>query len=104
MPELTGDPKQHNLNQLNDGMTGTCLCGSVTVHIKEKGLFDKPRGHLCYCSNCRKVAGSYVASNLLLDANSVEITDRDGTLKTYIDKASASGNAVSRTFCSVDGK
>lgn len=104
MPELTGDPKQYSIDQLNDGMTGTCLCGSITVRIIEKGLFDKPKGHLCYCSNCRKVAGSYVASNMLLDADKVEIIDRDGTLRTYVDKASASGNAVYRSFCGVDGK
>lgn len=100
----TGDPKQHDTSKFADGISGSCLCGSITVTIKEKGLFDKPRGHLCHCANCRKVAGSYVASNLLLSEGDVEITDKDGTLKTYEDRASLSGNPVYRSFCSTDGK
>lgn len=104
MPELTGDPKQHHQSKFDDGMTGSCLCGSITVHILEKGIFDKPKGHLCYCANCRKVAGSYVASNMLLDEDKVKIEDRDGTLKTFTDTATGSGNPVYRSFCSVDGK
>ncbi|KAK4952377.1 hypothetical protein LTR10_009183 [Elasticomyces elasticus] len=100
MPDLTGDPKQHNPK---DSLTGSCLCGSITVTINDSELFTKPRGHLCHCSNCRKVAGSYVSSNLLIEAEKVEIQDRDGTLKTYEDRATGSGNPVYRSFCSADG-
>jgi len=104
MPELTGDPKQHPDSKFQDSLTGSCLCGSITVTIKDKELFSKPRGHLCHCSNCRKVAGSFVSSNLLIEADKVTIDDRDGTLKTYEDRARGSGNPVYRTFCSADGK
>ncbi|KAK0258990.1 hypothetical protein LTR91_023716 [Friedmanniomyces endolithicus] len=103
MPELTGDPKQHPDSKFQDSLTGSCLCGSITVTIKDKELFSKPRGHLCHCSNCRKVAGSFVSSNLLIEADKVTIDDRDGTLKTYEDRATGSGNPVYRTFCSADG-
>jgi hypothetical protein len=106
MPQLTGDPKQHDPASLASSMTGSCLCGSINVTITatEKDLFSKPRGHLCSCANCRKVAGSYIASNMLLDADEVKIEDRDGTLKYYDDKATGSGNSVYRYFCEKDGK
>lgn len=106
MPQLTGDPKQHEPSSFASSMTGSCLCGSIKVTIKaaDGDLFTKPRGHLCSCANCRKVAGSYVASNMLLDGSEVNIEDRDGTLKYYDDKATGSGNSVFRYFCSVDGK
>lgn len=105
MPPFTGDPKQHDPSSFAaDGMTGSCLCGSIRVTITAKDLFSKPRGHLCSCANCRKVAGSFVSSNMLLDASEVNIEDRDGTLKYFDDKATGSGNSVYRYFCSVDGK
>lgn len=102
--EPTGDPKQHDPSKFSEGISGHCLCGSITVTIKDPELFSKPRGHLCHCANCRKVAGSYVASNLLIETDKVEIKDRDGTKKTYEDKETLSGNSVFRSFCSVDGK
>lgn len=105
MPPYTGDPKQHDPAKFAaEGMTGSCLCGSIRATIKAKDLFSKPRGHLCSCANCRKVAGSYIASNMLLDESEVTIEDRDGTLKYYDDKATGSGNSVFRYFCSADGK
>ncbi|KAL9527293.1 hypothetical protein SMMN14_08838 [Sphaerulina musiva] len=101
--ELTGDPNQHDPTKFAEKLVGTCLCGSVTVTINDKELFTKRRGHLCHCANCRKVAGSYVASNLLIEQEKVTIEDKDGTLKTYEDNASMSGNTVYRTFCGKDG-
>lgn len=104
MPELTGDPNQHDPSKFSESLSGSCLCGSITVTITDKDLFTKPRGHLCHCSNCRKVAGSYVASNLLVEADKVKIDDRDGTKKVYEDRATGSGNPVYRSFCGKDGK
>lgn len=100
----TGDPKQHDASEFAEGMSGSCLCGSITVTIKDSELFTKPRGHLCHCANCRKIAGSYVASNLLIETDKVHVEDKNGTLKTYEDKATLSGNSVFRKFCSLDGK
>lgn len=104
MPTLTGDPNAHDPSKFSNGISGSCLCGSITVTINDSDLFSKKRGHLCHCANCRKVAGSYVASNLLIEEEKVKIEDRDGTLKTYEDRATASGNPVYRSFCSKDGK
>ena len=56
------------------------------------------------CANCRKVAGSYVASNLLIEQEKVHIEDKNRTLKTYEDYETLSGNPVYRTFCGKDGK
>ena len=80
--QLTGDPNQYDPETLKD-LTGTCLCGSIRVTIHDPELFNSRRGHLCHCANCRKVAGSYVAANLLIEEDKVEIEDRNGTLKEY---------------------
>lgn len=100
----TGDPKQYDTSQFSEGLSGSCLCGSITVTLHDKELFTKPRGHLCHCANCRKVAGSYVSSNLLIEAEKVTIEDKNGTLKCFEDTATLSGNPVYRYFCSTDGK
>ncbi|KXT15433.1 hypothetical protein AC579_10613 [Pseudocercospora musae] len=102
--EPTGDPKQHDASKFTEKLVGSCLCGSITVTINDSELFTKKRGHLCHCANCRKVAGSYVASNLLIEAEKVHVEDRDGTLKVYEDYETLSGNAVYRSFCGKDGK
>lgn len=104
MKPLHGDPNGHPIAEFEQGLTGTCLCGSIRVTIKDKELFTGRRGHLCHCSNCRKVAGSYVSANLIIEEDKVEIQDNTGTLKTYSDYDTASGNPVFRSFCSVDGK
>lgn len=104
MAHLTGDPKRHDLSSFKDSLSGSCLCGSITVTINDNELFTKPRGHLCHCANCRKVSGSVVSANLIMEEEKVDIKDRDGTLKVYEDKATNSGNPVYRYFCAVDGK
>lgn len=104
MPELTGDPSSYNPAQFGDILTGTCLCGSIEVTIHDEDLFTTRRGHLCHCANCRKVSGSYAASNLIIEEAKVTVTDRDGTLSKYIDKATGSGTPIERYFCSKCGK
>ncbi|KAG9544307.1 hypothetical protein KCU77_g16810, partial [Aureobasidium melanogenum] len=103
MAHLTGDPKRHDLSSFKESLSGSCLCGSITVTINDNELFTKPRGHLCHCANCRKVSGSVVSANLIMEEEKVDIKDRDGTLKVYEDKATNSGNPVYRYFCAVDG-
>ncbi|KAF2198410.1 hypothetical protein GQ43DRAFT_457854 [Delitschia confertaspora ATCC 74209] len=103
MAPITGDPKSHDISEFSNGITGTCLCGSISVTIHDPELFNGKKSFLCHCANCRKVAGSVVASNLIIDEGKVEIKDRDGTLKTYMDYATGTGKPVARSFCGVDG-
>ncbi|GAB7364372.1 hypothetical protein MBLNU230_g4915t1 [Neophaeotheca triangularis] len=103
MASLTGDPKAHAPSDFAEAMTGHCLCGSITVTLHDAHLFDRPRGHICNCANCRAVAGSFSSANLLIENEKVSITDRDGTLRCYEDSATGSGKVVSRFFCGRDG-
>jgi len=98
---LTGNPAEHSRA---DTLIGSCLCGSIIVTITDSELWTKKRGHLCHCSNCRKVAGSPYGSNLIIEEEKVKIEDRDGTRKVFLDHKSFSGKPVQRNFCSVDGK
>ncbi|KAH8811338.1 Mss4-like protein [Xylogone sp. PMI_703] len=101
MPELTGNPNAYPIASFAGGMSGTCLCGSITVTVNDPDLFTGRRGHLCHCGNCRKLTGSFASSNLIIEEAKVEIIDRQGTLKKYIDTNTGSGNPVNRFFCSV---
>ncbi|KAI0551724.1 Mss4-like protein [Xylaria curta] len=103
MKSPQGDPKDHPITEFEQVLTGTCLCGSIRVMIRDTELFTRRRGNLCHCANCRKVSGSFVAANLVIEEEKVEIQDSAGTLKTYDDYDTLSGNPVYRSFCSVDG-
>ncbi|KAF2439961.1 hypothetical protein P171DRAFT_369329 [Karstenula rhodostoma CBS 690.94] len=98
--EFTGDLKQRDISKFSEPMTGTCLCGSISATIHDKGLFgDKPRGHLCHCANCRKASGSFVSSNMAIEKEKVTYEDKNGTLKVYDDWATGSGKCVKRSLC-----
>ncbi|KAF2678808.1 hypothetical protein K458DRAFT_490910 [Lentithecium fluviatile CBS 122367] len=99
---FTGDPKQHPDSSFAEGITGTCLCGSISVRINAD-IFTTPAAYICHCANCRKVSGSYAAPNLRMDKDKVEITDTRGTMKRFDDYATGSGNPVHRFFCGVCG-
>lgn len=93
MPEASVDPDpNHHDPSTITSLTGTCLCGSIRVTIGDPELFSKRRGHLCHCANCRKVSGSYVAANLVIEENKVKIEDRNGTLKEYKVRAHGAGH------------
>lgn len=120
MPTYTGNPNTHPPSEFAQGMTGTCLCGTIRVTINDSELFTKPRGHLCHCANCRKVAGSYVASNLVIEKEKVEVVDggqgwsvferveagggKRGGMRKYEDRETGSGKVVERWFCGGCGK
>ncbi|KAH7347041.1 Mss4-like protein [Pyrenochaeta sp. MPI-SDFR-AT-0127] len=97
--ELTGNPNSHDTSEFSDGMSATCLCGSIKVTINDKELFSRKRGHLCHCANCRKVAGSYVSTNLAIEKEKVIVDDPKDALRRYRDYATASGKCVERCFC-----
>ena len=100
MASPRGDPASHPISTLQEGMTGSCLCGSIKITVKQKDLFNKPNGHICHCINCRKSTGSAYASLLMLPSANVEISDPKGCLKTYLDYDTGSGNPLPRSFCS----
>ncbi|KAL3479741.1 Mss4-like protein [Aspergillus californicus] len=104
MPDLTGNPNVHDPSQFTESLTGSCLCGSIKVTIHDRELFTKRRGHICHCSNCRKVSGSYAAANLIIEEEKVEIEDQQGTLTKFVDTQTGSGTLLDRYFCQRCGK
>ena len=100
MPPLTGDPTSYPLSDFEEGMTGTCLCGAVTITINQKDLFTKPNGHVCHCANCRKSSGSMASNVFMLPSKSVTVSDPKGYWKNYMDSATGSGRTIPRGFCS----
>jgi hypothetical protein len=104
MPELTGNPNQHDISEFASSLSGHCLCRSIQVTITDPDLFTKKRGHICHCFNCRKTSGSYASINLIIEEEKVKIEDLKGTLKIYDDFETGSGRPVHRHFCSGCGK
>jgi hypothetical protein len=104
MSQFTGDLRVYPASSFAEGISGTCLCKSITVTITDSELFTKRRGHLCRCGNCRKLSGSFASSNLIIDEARVNIIDRQGTLKKYTDVDTGSGVPVDRYFCSTCAK
>jgi hypothetical protein len=103
-PTLTGNPNSHPTSTFSSSLSSTCLCGAIRVTIHDSELFTRPRGHLCHCANCRKVAGSYVSSNLAIEKEKVEVVDEGGKMKKYRDMETGSGKCVERCFCGECGK
>ncbi|KAF2469174.1 uncharacterized protein BDR25DRAFT_289404 [Lindgomyces ingoldianus] len=95
----TGAPSLYPPSMFSTSMSGTCLCKAIAVTISDSALFTTRRGHLCHCSNCRKISGSYVAANFVIEKEKVEVKDREGTLKKFEDWETGSGNVVIRGFC-----
>ena len=102
--KLTGDPNSHDISKFSSSLSATCLCKSIRVTITDDELFTRPRGHLCHCANCRKVAGSFVSSNLAIEKEKVRVEDAKGVMKKYVDRETGSGKVVERCFCGECGK
>ncbi|UPX11913.1 uncharacterized protein EKO05_0002497 [Ascochyta rabiei] len=100
---LTGNPNAHDISEFSTSLTSTCLCKAIRVTITDDELFTRPRGHLCHCANCRKVAGSYVSSNLAIEKEKVTVEDPQGAMKRYEDWDTGSGKKVERCFCGTCG-
>ncbi|KAH7118559.1 Mss4-like protein [Dactylonectria estremocensis] len=75
--------------------TGYCNCGSISVALTEE---QRANPLLCYCRNCKRAGGGY-SVNYVVEEADISIQDDRGTLKTYIDTNTDSGNAVERMFC-----
>ncbi|KAF7293825.1 GFA domain-containing protein [Mycena chlorophos] len=72
---------------------GSCLCGETTVEL---GGSDFTEQIVCHCTDCRQTSGSAFSTNILVPKKDVTIT---GPVKQF-DMKAASGNTVTRVFCS----
>ncbi|KAF2495490.1 hypothetical protein BU16DRAFT_510326 [Lophium mytilinum] len=74
---------------------GHCNCGSVRVTLP-----DPPDGSLiCFCLNCRRAGGGLGSFNYTLAKSAVIVSDPKGSLKSYHDSNTDSGNTITRNFC-----
>ena len=75
--------------------SGGCLCGAVRYSSDAEPMMA---GH-CHCEDCRRTSGSGHSSHLVVPEESVRLT---GEVKGY-ERASDSGNLVTRAFCPTCG-
>ncbi|KAJ6505703.1 Mss4-like protein [Mycena vitilis] len=71
---------------------GACLCGQTTIELAS----THEDQIICHCTDCRTTSGSAFSTNVLAPKKDVTIR---GPVKEYSIKA-ASGNPVTRVFCS----
>ncbi|KAL3959154.1 hypothetical protein ACCO45_007316 [Purpureocillium lilacinum] len=67
--------------------SGRCNCGSITVTLAK----EPTQTVMCHCFNCRR-AGGPASINYVLADEEITVNDAQGTLKTYADHDTASGN------------
>jgi hypothetical protein len=75
-----------------DAVTGRCNCGAVTWRIDGAALAVAA----CHCTNCRAQSGAAFSVNIVAKSREVAV---EGPIKTFEDKATASGKPVLRQFC-----
>ncbi|MEE9381242.1 MAG: GFA family protein [Hyphomonadaceae bacterium] len=80
---------------MSDTITGGCLCGAVRYECAADPMMT---GH-CHCVDCRKTSGTGHGTHVFFPRPAVTIT---GTLTAY-DRATDSGNTVTRGFCPTCG-
>ncbi|KAF7349781.1 GFA domain-containing protein [Mycena sanguinolenta] len=71
---------------------GKCLCGQTTIKLNS----THTEQIVCHCLDCKQTSGSAFSTNVLAPKKDVII---EGPVKEYTIKA-ASGNPVTRVFCS----
>lgn len=89
-------PRTIGTNRLN-AMTernGQCLCGAVSYTVSAEPLAAR----ICWCRDCQRLAADGTA-NMLVPADALSVS---GRLSEFT-KTSASGNAVTRQFCTACG-
>ncbi|MCC2980928.1 GFA family protein [Sphingomonas sp. IC4-52] len=75
-----------------DAVTGRCNCGAVSWRIAGSPLAVAA----CHCTNCRAQSGAAFSVNIVAKSREVTV---DGPIRTFEDKATASGQPVLRQFC-----
>jgi hypothetical protein len=53
-----------------------------------------------YSANCRRAGSSVGSIVYMLDKTEIKLEDPQGTLKSYKDSDTKSGNSITRQFCS----
>jgi hypothetical protein len=77
-------------------ITGGCLCGAVRYATEAEPV----RTIVCHCTTCQRHIGSAFATLVAFPAGSVTVT---GTLKTYTEPGSVTGEPFHRRFCPACG-
>ncbi|KAL4911476.1 hypothetical protein BDW74DRAFT_172935 [Aspergillus multicolor] len=72
---------------------GCCICGSIQVSLKEQ----PPNSLRCYCRNCARSGGGS-SINYVVDEPEFSLQDT-GSLKSFEDSQTLSGNTILRQFC-----
>ncbi|KAH9481996.1 hypothetical protein JR316_0006526 [Psilocybe cubensis] len=79
--------------------TGSCLCKAVKYEVAG----DPITFRICHCQNCKKATGSAFMTNVFFTEDKLRVTEGQEKLKVYHDHETASGNVLSRYFCSQCG-
>lgn len=76
---------------------GGCLCGLIryTLSSTSSALYNT----VCHCENCRRITGSAALTASIWPRAGFAITQGQDAMKTYTDRATESGQPLSRTFC-----
>ena len=80
---------------MNDGYSGSCLCGTVRFEIS--GEFES--FFLCHCEYCRKDTGSAHAANLFSSTATLKWTAGEGKVTQF----QLPGTRHAKSFCSMCG-
>jgi len=80
---------------MNNGYSGSCLCGTVRFEIS--GEFES--FFLCHCEYCRKDTGSAHAANLFSSTATLKWTAGEGKVTQF----QLPGTLHAKSFCSMCG-
>lgn len=75
---------------------GGCNCGAIRYRIDAEPMAVAA----CHCANCRRQSGAAFSVNLLVPEAAMTVT---GTLASYQDTDTDSGQPVQRQFCGACG-
>ncbi|KAL4925292.1 GFA family protein [Aspergillus undulatus] len=73
---------------------GHCICSNIQLSLKEQ----PPNSLRCYCRNCGRSGGGS-SINYVIDEPDCSIEDPNGSLKSFQDTQTLSGNSITRQFC-----
>ncbi|GMK57909.1 hypothetical protein CspeluHIS016_0407430 [Cutaneotrichosporon spelunceum] len=83
-------------------LTGTCLCGAVTVTIKDPVPVHNEGLEVCACTDCRQATGSCRGGEYLqVEPDNVTFGGQEN-IRMY-EKRTDAGNTFQRHFCTTCG-